>query len=217
MVELISEFLDVVDHDGRGEVLLRRTNINMRPDRGTAQPYRQSLLKMHIKHPGYLTRMSTMTTKPFVVDGIDARILAALNDDPRAAVITLADRTRLSRNTVQARLAKLETNGALRSFERRISPAALGYPLTAFILTTVTQQKLEDVADELRAIPEVLEVVGLSGSIDLQIHVVARDADDLYRIAGRVLDIDGVEQTNTSLAMRQLVEFRLTPLLAHND
>lgn len=147
------------------------------------------------------------------VDAIDARILSALNDDPRAAAVTLADRTGLSRNTVQARLARLEAGGALGRFERRISPAALGYPLTAFILTTVTQRKLQQVADALAAIPEVLEVLGISGPVDLQVHVVARDADDLYRIAGRVLDIDGVEQTNTSLVMRQLVDFRLTPLM----
>jgi DNA-binding Lrp family transcriptional regulator len=148
------------------------------------------------------------------VDAIDARILTALNEDPRAAAMAIADRTGLSRNTVQARLAKLESSGCLRPFERRISPAALGYPLTAFILTTVVQRKLEYVAGELAAIPEVLEVLGLSGSIDLQIHVVARDADDLYRIAGQILDIDGVEQTTTALTMRQLVEFRVTPLLA---
>ncbi len=42
--------------------------------------------------------------RPFAVDALDARILSALNDDPRATVIALADKTGLSRNTVQARL-----------------------------------------------------------------------------------------------------------------
>ncbi|WP_197383377.1 Lrp/AsnC family transcriptional regulator [Mycolicibacterium mengxianglii] len=161
--------------------------------------------------------MSNLPEPHPILDGIDTRILLALNADPRAAAVTLADRTGLSRNTVQSRLAKLESNGTLRAFERRIAPAALGYPLTAFILTTVTQRKLESVADQLAVIPEVLEVLGLSGSVDLQVHVVARDADDLYRIAGRILDIDGVEQTNTSLVMRRMVDFRLTPLLRQGD
>ncbi|TQC43696.1 Lrp/AsnC family transcriptional regulator [Rhodococcus sp. WS4] len=147
------------------------------------------------------------------VDSLDAKILGALTEDPRATVIALADRTGLSRNTVQARLGKLERQGVLHSFERRIDPGALGYPLTAFILTSVTQRKLTPVADALDGIPEVVEVHGLSGATDLLIHVVARDADDLYRIAGRILDIDGVEQTTTSLVMRKLVDYRLTPLL----
>lgn len=153
-----------------------------------------------------------MTTETRV-DALDARILKALNDDPRATVIALADKTRLSRNTVQARINKFERLGVLRSFERRINPVALGYPLTAFVLTRVTQRKLADIAEALAQVPEVVEVHGLGGVTDLLIHVVTRDADDLYRVAGRILDIDGVEQTNTSLVMRKLVDFRLTPLL----
>lgn len=151
--------------------------------------------------------------RPRRIDGTDAKLMSALDVDPRAPVIALADRTGLSRNTVQARLARLEADGALRSFQRRIDPAALGYPMTAFILTTVTQRRLDAIAAALTEIPEVLEVLGLSGSVDLLIRVVARDADDLYRVAGRVLDVDGVEKTTTSLVMRNLVEFRLGPLL----
>jgi len=147
------------------------------------------------------------------VDSIDARILDALNADPRATVIALADKTGLSRNTVQARLGKLEKQGVLNSFERRIDPGALGYPLTAFILTSVMQRKLSRIAESLNVIPEVVEVHGLSGVTDLLVHVVARDADDLYRIAGHILDIDGVEKTTTALVMRKFVDYRLTPLL----
>ncbi|MDF3309631.1 Lrp/AsnC family transcriptional regulator [Rhodococcus sp. T2V] len=146
-------------------------------------------------------------------DSIDARILDALNEDPRATVIALADKTGLSRNTVQARLGKLEKQGVLQSFERRIDPGALGYPLTAFVLTSVMQRKLSRIAQALNKIPEVVEVHGLSGVTDLLVHVVARDADDLYRIAGQILDVDGVEKTTTALVMRKFVDYRLTPLL----
>ncbi|MFZ2176916.1 MAG: Lrp/AsnC family transcriptional regulator [Rhodococcus sp. (in: high G+C Gram-positive bacteria)] len=151
--------------------------------------------------------------KTTTIDSLDAKILGALNEEPRATVIALADKTGLSRNTVQARLGKLERQGVLHSFERRIDPGALGYPLTAFIMTSVTQRKLSQIANALDSVPEVVEVHGLSGVTDLLVHVVARDADDLYRIAGRILDIDGVEQTTTALVMRKLVDYRLTPLL----
>ncbi|GAA2810295.1 Lrp/AsnC family transcriptional regulator [Mycolicibacterium pallens] len=148
------------------------------------------------------------------IDALDAKILRALADDPRATVMALADRTGLSRNTVQARWSKLESQGVLRSFERRIDPAALGFPLTAFILTRVIQRKLAPIAAALGKVPEVVEVHGLGGVTDMLIHVVARDADDLYRIAGSILDIDGVEQTTTALVMRKFVEHRLAPLIA---
>ena len=77
----------------------------------------------------------------------------------------------------------------------------------------MVQRLLDPVAEALAAIPEVLEVVGVSGQGDLQVQVVARDADDLYRIAGRLLAIDGVERTTTSLVMRRLVDHRVTQLL----
>ncbi len=147
------------------------------------------------------------------IDETDARLLLALASQPRVTAIALAEQTGLSRNTVQARLAKLEQQGVLDSLERQIPPAILGYPLTAFITVQVTQRRLDEVAEALAGIPEVLQVQGISGQIDLLAHVVAADADDLYRIAGQVLAIPGVERTNTALVMHELVSYRITPLL----
>jgi DNA-binding Lrp family transcriptional regulator len=147
------------------------------------------------------------------VDATDARLLLALVGQPRASAVALSAQAGLSRNTVQARLAGLEAGGVLDSFERQVPPAALGYPLTAYITTQVTQRRLDEVADALAAIPEVLQVDGISGPADLMVHVAAADADDLYRIAGQILAIDGVERTSTTLVMRELVAYRITPLL----
>lgn len=147
------------------------------------------------------------------VDATDARLLLALNENPSATTISLAESLRLSRNTVQSRLSRLERDGALAAFEHRVDTTALGYPLTAFVITRVTQRELDAVAEHLSAIPEVLQVHGITGDVDLLVHVVAADADDLYRVAGQILDIPGVERTSTALVMRDLVGFRLTPLL----
>ncbi|MFE7156979.1 Lrp/AsnC family transcriptional regulator [Streptomyces sp. NPDC057636] len=147
------------------------------------------------------------------LDVTDARILLALAADPRATVVALAEYLKLSRNTVQARVAKLEQSGALSSFERRITPKALGYPLTAFVTAQVNQHRLAEVSQSLAGIAEVVEVFGLSGETDLLVRVVAADAEDLYRIAGQILAIPGIERTTTALAMRELVPHRLTGLL----
>jgi DNA-binding Lrp family transcriptional regulator len=148
-----------------------------------------------------------------VLDSTDARLLLALSQDPRATVLALATTVGLSRNTVQARLARFDDRGTLSSFEQRVEPAALGYPLTAFITVTVTQRLLDHVAEALSGIAEVLEVFGMSGPSDLLVRVVAREADDLYRIAGQILATHGVERTETSLVMRRLVDYRAHPLL----
>ena len=86
------------------------------------------------------------------------------------------------------------------SFERRINPAALGYPLMAFISVHVQQQRLALLAKELADIPEILEGYGLTGSADLLLRVVALDAEDLFRINGKILACEGVDRTDTALA-----------------
>lgn len=147
------------------------------------------------------------------LDATDARILLALAADPRATVVALAEQLGLSRNTVQARVARMEQSSALGSFERRITPKALGHPLTAFVTAQVNQHQLAEVSQALAGITEVVEVFGLSGETDLLVRVVAADAEDLYRIAGQILAVPGIERTSTALAMRELVPNRLTPLL----
>lgn len=147
------------------------------------------------------------------IDAIDARLLLALTENPRGTAMALAAHAGLSRNTVQARLARLEENGVLRSVERRIEPAALGYPLRAYLTVTVVQSRLGTVARGLAAVPEVVEVLGMTGEGDLLVDLVSRNADDLYRVAGLILAIDGVTRTTTSLVMRRLVDYRVTALV----
>lgn len=150
-------------------------------------------------------------------DAIDAALLRALIKDPDATNIAVAESTGLARNTVRARLVRYAEEQTLRTLERRIDPAFLGYPLSAYVVTKVMQRKLASVAHALSEIPEVLEVQGLSGINDLLVHVVARDADDLYRVAGRILDTDGVKRTNTGLVMRELVGYRIAQLIDGNE
>jgi DNA-binding Lrp family transcriptional regulator len=147
------------------------------------------------------------------VDATDARLLLALAEDPRASVMALSQRLGLARNTVQARLSRLESSGALAPLDRRVRPEALGYRLAAYMSVQVVQRGLAEVSRALADVPEVLEVTGLSGAADLLVHVVAQDADDLWRITEQVLAIDGVQRVDTALALRRFVDHRLAPLL----
>lgn len=146
-------------------------------------------------------------------DDVDLSLLTALADDPRATIAALAERLRLSRNTVHARLTRLEESGAFLDFDRRINPAALGHPLTAFLEVTVRQRELPAIVDRLAEIPEVVQAYGHSGAADLRVHVVCRDTDHLFRIDAAILAIDGVERTETSLSMGELIPYRIRPLI----
>lgn len=146
------------------------------------------------------------------IDALDARLLLELNRFPRATVTSLAQQAGVARNTAHARMEQLEAH-ILRSPERRIDATALGYPITAYVWADLNQKLLDEVGETLEEIPEVLKVQGISGVSDLLIEVVARDTEDLYRIAGKILAINGVVHTRTAIAMKQMVDFRLRPLL----
>lgn len=149
------------------------------------------------------------------IDATDVQLLRALIDTPRATNVALADRLGLSRNTVQARMARLEASAVLGSLERRIPPEVLGYPLTAFIAVHVRQKALAAIVAQVAVIPEVVQAHGLSGQVDLLVQVAARDAEHLFGVDAAILAIEGVERTETSLSMGELIPFRVGPLLDH--
>jgi DNA-binding Lrp family transcriptional regulator len=140
-------------------------------------------------------------------------MLLALCDTPRATGVQLATKLKLARNTVQARLARWDQDKVLAPIDRCVSPRDLGYPLKAFITAVVDQHRLDDVIAALETVTQVTQITGLSGTADLLIGVVAIDADDLYRVAGTVLAVPGVERTTMSVAMHEVVPYRTRPLL----
>lgn len=147
------------------------------------------------------------------LDRIDLDLLAALTDDPRATIVALAERLGLSRNTIQARMARLEQTGVFLSYERAVSTEVLGFPLHAFISIGLRQNELPRIASELARIPEVVQAHGLSGSVDLLARVACRDARHLFDVDARILAIDGVERTETSLAMGEVIGYRVAGLI----
>ncbi|GAA2015480.1 Lrp/AsnC family transcriptional regulator [Microbacterium ulmi] len=147
------------------------------------------------------------------LDHVDLDLLAALAGDPRATVVALADKLGLSRNTVQARMGRLERSGVFLSYERAISSSALGFPIEAFISVTVRQVELPRITAELIRVPEIVQVHGLSGQIDLLVRVACRDTQHLFDTDARILSIEGVERTETSLVMGEVIGYRVTPLM----
>ncbi|WP_457098758.1 Lrp/AsnC family transcriptional regulator [Microbacterium sp. P5_E9] len=147
------------------------------------------------------------------LDRFDLELLAALSADPRATVVALAERLGLSRNTVQARMARLERAGVFLSYERAISSSALGFPIEAFISAIVRQADLPRITAELANVPEIVQVHGLSGQVDLLIRVACRDTQHLFDTDARILAIDGIERTETSLVMGEVIGYRVTPLM----
>jgi DNA-binding Lrp family transcriptional regulator len=153
-----------------------------------------------------------LSTAP-ALDAIDLRLLAALGTDARASVTDLAATLGLSRNTVQAHLARLERAGLLGFAGSLAQVRAAGFPLTAFVIVDIAQSGFPATAAALAEIPEVLEAHGTTGDGDLWCRVVARDGNDLGRVLDAIGSCPGVDRTRTTLAIRTAVPFRTGPLL----
>ncbi|AOX44702.1 MULTISPECIES: Lrp/AsnC family transcriptional regulator [unclassified Microbacterium] len=147
------------------------------------------------------------------LDAVDLDLLRALAADPRATVVALAEKLGLSRNTVQARMSRLERGGVFLSYERTLSAEALGFPIEAFLQVTVRQAELPAIRAELAKVPEVLQAHGLSGQVDLLVRVACRDTQHLFDTDARILAIEGVERTETSLVMGEVIGYRVGPLM----
>ena len=147
------------------------------------------------------------------LDATDARILLALDDEPQASVMALATRLGLARNTVHARLRRLEDSGALGAHSRRLDPAALGRGLLAFITLSISQGRGDLAGSELALLPEVSEIRGVTGDGGLLARVGARDTAGLSRITELVVQAPGVVRASTSIALLEVQPMRIAPLL----
>jgi DNA-binding Lrp family transcriptional regulator len=149
------------------------------------------------------------------MDSLDARLLELFAAEPRVGVLEASRRLGVARGTVQARLDKLEAAGVVRGWGPDVDPAAVGYPVTAFVTLGIRQPRGHDpMAVRLAAIPEVLEVHTITGNGDLLCRVVARSNADLQRVIDAIVEVEGVERTSTVIALATLVPYRAQPLVA---
>lgn len=147
------------------------------------------------------------------LDPTDKRILRALDEDPRVPIMVLAQRLGLARGTVQSRLERMTSSGALRPNSSRVLPGALGRGVAASVSAELDQSRLNEAIAALREIPEVLECHAPAGDTDLLIRVVATSPDDLYRVSEEIRLCPGIVRTSTSMFLREVIPYRTTGLL----
>jgi DNA-binding Lrp family transcriptional regulator len=150
---------------------------------------------------------------PEGIDALDARLLRAVAETPRAGVMELARQLQVARGTVQARLEKLQRRGVVRGFTPDIDLRAIGYDVLAFVTLEIAQGRVADVVAHLAGIPEVLEVHATTGPGDLHARVVARTNEHLQHVIGAILTVDGISRTTTQIAMTEQLPLRVLPLI----
>ena len=152
--------------------------------------------------------------EPIAVDPLDARLIRAMAETPRAGVMELARQLGVARGTVQARLEKLQRRGIVTGFSPDVDLRAMGYGVLAFVTLEIAQGRLRDVVEHIAGIPEVLEVHATTGPGDLHARVVARNNEHLHAVIAGILDVSGIMRTTTQIALTEQLPYRVLPLIS---
>ena len=148
------------------------------------------------------------------VDELDRRILALFAREPRVGVLQASRRLGVARGTVQARLDRLERDGVVSGWGPDISPAALGYAVTAFVTLEIVQHSgRQALVQRLAEIPELLECWTITGSGDLWCRVVAHSNADLQRVIDKMVTDEAVLRSATLIGLAEPIPYRTGGLL----
>lgn len=141
---------------------------------------------------------------PAVLDELDRRLLAVISTDGRISNAQLAARLGVAPSTAHVRLRSLVDRGVVTGFLASVDQRAVGLPLQAVIGVTLRpgarQASITAFSQEVRRLPEVLQVFFLGGTDDFMVHIAVADSSDVRRFVVEHLSAQpSVASTRTSI------------------
>ncbi|WP_406565454.1 Lrp/AsnC family transcriptional regulator [Kangsaoukella pontilimi] len=142
------------------------------------------------------------------IDETDRDILRCLRENARTPVAAIAKRLDLARSTVQSRLERLESSGAIEGYTVRVSSAVRARPIRASALLEIEPRKLVAVMARLRQIDSIESVHTTSGRIDLLVTIAARTTEELDKALDTIGEIDGVTDSESLIHLTTKLDRR---------
>lgn len=138
------------------------------------------------------------------LDDLDRALIALLQANARTPTADLARRLDVARTTVVARLARLESSGAITGYTVRLAATEGTEGIQAFVSLAVSPKSARAVIDRLSLFPELRQLAAVSGEFDYLAVLRAPSTQRLDALLDAIGQIDGVLRTTTSvlLAMR---------------
>ena len=120
------------------------------------------------------------------MDDTDRQLLSLLRDDARASIASLAKVLRVSRGTVQNRLARLEADGTITGYTVRLKPQVEGHRIRAFMTVAVEGNRTAAVLAALRGDPAVSALHTTNGRWDMVAELQADSLEAFDRVLSRI-------------------------------
>ena len=151
------------------------------------------------------------------VDRFDRRILEVLQAEGRISNQDLAERIGLSPSPCLRRVRALEDSGVIAGYRAVLDARKLGLTLLALIHISMdrhTPERFANFEEKVRALPEVLECLLITGQdADYQLKVIVRDMEAYQALLlNKITRIEGVSGVHSSFVMRRVVDTAALPL-----
>lgn len=139
------------------------------------------------------------------LDEVDIHILKLLQKNGRISNAELARTVKLSPPSVLQRVRKLEVSGYIRSYAAMLDAEKLGYQLVVMAMISLAlhqEQPIEGFRKAVTEIPQVLEVMHVSGDFDFLLKIVVRDMGDYEKmVRERLSAIPGVGKIHSCFVL----------------
>ena len=143
------------------------------------------------------------TAQAVELDDIDRKIVRELQHNGRMTNAELAERVGVAASTCIARVRSLVSRRVITGFTAQVDPRAVGLDLQVLVSVTVrsgARQRISELGEALRQLPEVMQLFFLGGTEDFIIHLGVRDSDHVRDFVMEHLSAHpAVSSTRTSI------------------
>jgi Lrp/AsnC family transcriptional regulator, leucine-responsive regulatory protein len=148
------------------------------------------------------------------LDQTDLSILAELQANAVISNAELAKKIGMAPSAILERVKKLEQKGVIEAYITRIKPESLNLKLLAFVSVKSSEGPGNvSVANQLAALPEVLELHHIAGEDCYLIKIRAEDPQSLARLMrDKFSKVPGILSTKTTIVLETLKETNYLPI-----
>lgn len=144
------------------------------------------------------------------IDKLDKQILRMISEDARVPFLEVARACNVSGAAIHQRIQKLNMMGILRGSKFIIDPEKIGYETCAYIgLNLKDPETFDEVVEQLKKIPEVVECHYTTGNFDMFIKIYAINNHHLLTIIHDKLQPLGLASSETLISFHTAIERQL--------
>lgn len=137
----------------------------------------------------------------YIYDSLDSELISELRGDGRATVSHLAQRLKVSRATIQNRLDRLISNGAILGFTIRVNEALDQRTVKALMMIAISGRSTSQVIKKLRGIPELVKLHTTNGAWDLIAEINTPTLSEFDEVLRQVREVEGILNSETSVLL----------------